>query len=383
MLIVARGLQGVGGALVVTGALALLAAATPAEDRLRAVALRSAVIAGSFAVGPLIGGLLVDGPGWRSVFAINVLIALPLAYALLRPLPEPPPALAAQADWAGLAVLTGGLVCGLGAIIRGNDAGWTSPAILALGALALFAIAVFAVRDQRGPAPLLPRRLLRNRVFVATTLGLAGLYFAIFGGLVYVTRFLLDVRGESPTATGLILASFALTSLAGVLLATHPRLRVTQRTSVAIAFALGAAGLWSLHDLNAHTTALDLQPPLILLGLASGIVNPTFTAGHLAAFSPRDGGIAAGVNSSARQLGTALGTAVLGALVQHGMGARADLLDGEPLDAFAAQALASEVGSALTLGALVLAALAIASARWLPRRPLAVVAPATRGLQEG
>jgi len=173
---------------------------------------------------------------------------------------------------------------------------------------------------------------------------------------------------ETPTATGLILASFALTSLAGVLLATHPRLRVTQRTSVTIAFALGAAALWSLHDLNAHTTALDLQPPLILLGLASGIVNPTFTAGHLAAFSPRDGGIAAGVNSSARQLGTALGTAVLGALVQHGMGARANLLDGEPLDAFAAQALASEVGSALTLGALVLAALAIASARWLPRR---------------
>ena len=381
LLIVARGVQGVGGALVITGALALMAAATPAEDRLRAVALRSAVIAGSFAVGPLLGGLLVDGPGWRWVFAIDVLVALPLVVALLRPLPEPPPALAAQADWAGLAVLTGGLVCGLGAIIRGNDVGWSNPAILALTGAAVVAIAVFAVRDHRGPAPLLPARLLRNRVFLATTVGLAGLYFATFGGLVYVTRFLLDVRGETPTATGLILAPFAVASLAGVLLATDRRMRVPQRTIVGVAFALGALGLWSLRGLSPSTSVVALQPGLMLLGLASGIVNPTFTAGHLAAFSPRDGGIAAGVNSSARQLGTALGTAVLGALVQHGtssslvvagrpQGVVDAALDGRVHGPLVAHALASEVGSALEVGACVLAVLAVASACWLPRLPL-------------
>lgn len=387
VLVVARGVQGVGGALTITGALALLAAATPAENRLRAVALRSSVIAGSFAVGPLIGGLIVDGVGWRAVFAVNLVVALPLAWRLRRPVAEPPPALAAQADWWGLAVLTGGLVCGLGAIIRGNDVGWTSAPIVALAVAAVAGLVVFGVRDARGPAPLLPGRLVRNRVFVATTLGLAGLYFAIFGGLVYVTRFLLEVRGTSPTETGLILAPFAVVSLLCVLVATSPRQRWSQRGLVSVAFLCGAAGLWSLSGLDGATSAWALQPALVLLGIASGIVNPTFTAGHLAAFSARDGGIAAGVNSSARQLGTALGTAVLGALVQHGMATRlraeglspseiAAAVDGRASVAAAQDALASEVGAALLVGALVLLALAVLALVSLSDRPLAAAVPA-------
>ena len=243
------------------------------------------------------------------------------------------------------------------------------------------------MRDVRGPAPLLPGRLVRNRVFVATTLGLAGLYFAIFGGLVYVTRFLLDVRGASPSSAGLALLSFAVVSLLSVLVATSPRVAWSQRSIVSAAFVCGALGLWSLHGLDATTSAWALQPGLVLLGVASGIVNPTFTAGHLAAFSARDGGIAAGVNSSARQLGTALGTAVLGALVHHGMTARlaeagaspdaiAAAVDGRTSGPCAQTALASEIGAALGVGAVVLAVLALLSLVSLPGRPLSAPAPA-------
>ncbi len=340
-----------------------MAAETAAEDRLRAVALRSAVIAVSFAIGPLLGGLLVDGPGWRGLFAVDALVALPLAAVLRRPRPEPPPGVAATADWPGLAILTAGLLAGVAAIIRSNDDGWTSPRILAMLGGCAIAIAIFAARDRRSGAPLLPPRLVRNRIFLAMTLGLAGLYFAIFGGMVYLTRYLLVVQGRSATASGLILVPFAAASLLSVLAITRYRGSLSQRSVVALAFLAGAIGMWTLHDLRPQTSLWALMPGLVLLGIASGVVNPTFTAGHLSSFSRRDGGIAASVNSSARQLGTALGTAVLGAVVQHGSAVGVAAI---PFDA----RLADAVGNALLLGGAVLAALAVVSLRWLPAEPL-------------
>jgi MFS family permease len=352
VLVAGRAVQGAGGALTITGALALMAASTSGADRLRAVALRSAVIAVSFAVGPLLGGLLVDGPGWRWIFGADVLVALPLLVAL-RPRPgavEPVAQLAAHADWPGLVVLTGGLLAGVGAIIRGGDAGWGSPAIVALGAVAVVAIAVFVARDRRSPAPLLPARLLRDRGFQATTLGLTGLYFALFGGMVHLTRYLQVVKGVSATGTGLLLVPFAASSLIAVLAVTRLRADREQRLVVVPAFLLGAAGLWSLHGLSPSTSLWSLVPGLVLVGIASGVVNPLSTAGHLASFSPRDGGIAAGINSSARQLGTALGTAVLGAVVEAG-------------DHGTPASLAGGVGDAMLVGAGILLALAAFTAR--------------------
>jgi MFS family permease len=353
VLVAARGVQGMGGALTITGALALMAASTSGADRLKAVALRSAVIAVSFAVGPLLGGLLVDGPGWRWVFGADVLVALPLVM-LLRPrggvtAAEPVAALAADADWPGLVILTGGLLAGVGAIIRGGDVGWGSPTILVLGVVAVAAVAVFVARDRRSRAPLLPARLLGDPGFQVTTLGLAGLYFALFGGMVHLTRYLQVVKGVSATGTGLLLAPFAVSSLAAVLLTTRFRGDRDERRFTIPAFAAGAVGLWSLHGLSPTTPLWTLVPGLVLVGLASGVVNPLATAGHLATFSPRDGGIAAGINSSARQLGTALGTAVLGAVVQHG-------------DAGTPASLAHGVADAMVVGAAVLLALAALAA---------------------
>ncbi|HWI75207.1 MAG TPA: MFS transporter [Baekduia sp.] len=351
VLVVARGVQGAGGALTITGALALMAASTAGADRLRAVAVRSAVIAVSFAIGPLLGGLLVDGPGWRWIFLTDALVAIPLIARLARAdtLPEPQAVLAAQADWLGLVVLTGGLLAGVAATIRGNDLGWGSPAILALFGVAVAATAAFVARDRRSPAPLLPARLVRDPAFQVTTLGLAGLYFALFGGMVYLTRYLQVVKGESATDTGLLLVPFAASSLLAVLLVTRRTGSRNDRTVVVPAFLAGALGLATLHSLTPDTSLWALMPALVLVGIASGVINPLSTAGHLATFSPRDGGIAAGINSSARQLGTALGTAVLGAVVQHG-------------DATSPAAVASRISTALLVGAAVLAALALLAA---------------------
>jgi MFS family permease len=365
VLVVARGVQGAGGALTITGALALMAASTSGTDRLRAVAVRSAVIAVSFAIGPLFGGLLVDGPGWRWIFYADALVALPLVAVLWRGATEPVAALAARADWLGLVVLTGGLLAGVAATIRGNDDGWGSPAILALFAVAVVAIAAFVARDRRAPAPLLPARLVRDPAFQVTTLGLAGLYFALFGGMVYLTRYLQVVKGESATDTGLLLVPFAASSLIAVLLVTRRKEGRGDRAFVVPAFLAGALGLWTLRSLSPDTSLWALMPGLVLVGIASGVINPLSTAGHLATFSPRDGGIAAGINSSARQLGTALGTAILGAVVQAG-------------DTGSPAALASRVGTALLVGAGVLAALALLAAVRLRPRPRLREAPEAR-----
>lgn len=348
VLIAARGLQGAGGALVITGALALLAAQTADEDRLRAVGLRSSVIAVSYAVGPLMGGLLVNGPGWRGLFAVDALIALPLAWSLRRPVIEPAPALAAKADWPGLTLLTLGLLAGVGAIIRADAVGVSSPLFIGLGAAGVAGVAAFAARDRRSPAPLLPGRLVRDRVFAATTVGLAGLYFAVFGVMVYLTQFLLDAQHRSATVAGLIIVPFAIASLLAVVGVTRYRGRLTQRAIVAGAFVVGGVGMWLLHGLRPGTSVAAMLPGLVLVGVATGVVNPTFTAGHLSSFSARDGGIAAGVNSSARQLGTALGTAALGGI--------------------------AGLGPELWASAGVLVAMGMLSAAWLPARPLAAAA---------
>jgi MFS family permease len=330
-LIGARAVQGAGGALVLTGALALVAVRFGPGDRVRVLALRSAIIATAFALGPLAGGILLELIGWRAIFAFDALLALPLlavlARAGARDARELGAGRAARIDAAGLVLLSATLVAAVFTVIRGDALGWTSAPILAGAALTAGGAAGVAWRQRRGHE-LVPGELLRNRILAASVLTLLTFYFAVFGAMVFLTLYLRGVCGLTPIATGLLLTAFAAAALAMVLVVTRTT-RLPVGRLVTGALLLGAAGLaWVGLAAPARDAAL-LIPGLLALGAAAGIVNPLLTAGQLAAFRPADGGVAAGLNGTSRQFGTALGTAALGALVQLAVEHRLDPLLGD------------------------------------------------------
>jgi len=321
VLIAARAVQGVGGAFVLTGALGLVAVQFPDGDRLKVLALRSAIIATAFAIGPLAGGVLTDLLGWRSVFAFDAALAVPLLLVLARGQEELGPGRAARLDPPGLVALAVTMLAVVFVVIRGNAQGWTSgPIVVALAVTVVGAVTV-AVR-QRAGHHLVPVELLRDRSLAASVLALMALYVTVFGGFIYVTIFLRTVGGLGPAATGGLLVSFAVASLAAVLVVTRSPHRDRLDRLVPGSLLLAALGLVAVALAAPSREPVTLIPGLVLVGLASGIVNPILTASQIAAFKPSDGGIAAGLNGASRQFGTALGTAVLGAVVLQAIGRR-------------------------------------------------------------
>lgn len=354
-LVAARVVSGIGGAFVLTGALGLVAAQFGAGDRLKVLALRSAIIATAFAIGPLAGGVLTDLLGWRAVFAFDAALALPLLLVLAAGADDGVGAgRAARIDWPGTVALTVALAGLLYALIRTDAAG---------AVVAAAAGAVVAVR-QRAGHPLVPPELLRDRGLATSVLSLLVLYVSVFGGFVYVTLYLREVCGLTPAATGALLTVFAATSLAAVLAVTRSPRRDRLELWIPVALAVAAAGLLSFAAVAGTGSQWPLLPGLALTGLAAGVINPLLTANQMGAFDPSDGGIAAGLNGASRQLGTALGTALLGVLVGGAVEARGGTLGDLDHEAVAA-GLASGLRLSALAGALLLLAAVPVAARGL------------------
>src|SRR5689334_21314211 len=175
---VARAVQGIGAAIMFATALALIGDAFPsAKERAGALAVYGATIGASFAIGPLVGGALTSGFGWRSIFLINVPIGLVTIAATVKYVRESRDEHARKIDWLGQVVLGAGLFLLVLALLRGNDQGWTSTAIVTELSAAVVLLAVFGLIESRVREPMLPLGLFKNRTFAGAQLGV----FAISG----------------------------------------------------------------------------------------------------------------------------------------------------------------------------------------------------------
>jgi EmrB/QacA subfamily drug resistance transporter len=286
-LIAARALQGLGAAIVFPSSLGLLAQEFEGEQRRQAIGIWGAVIGLAFAAGPLVGGLLVGAFGWQAIFGLGVVLGLPtivLAVLQVRDSRDPDPN---PVDWPGVATLSAGLFLVVFAVLRGNALGWTSAPVLGLAAAGAGCLVAFGVVELRVAAPMLDLRLFRNRTFLGATVIVTTLSGGAFGAFVYLSLFLLDVRQGTPVEVGLWLAPLAI-----------------------VAFVV------------------SLVAGLILVGAGTGLANPLVTFAHLGVLPPAQGGLASGINNTGRQLGLAVGIAVLGALLQSriadGVGQRTD-----------------------------------------------------------
>jgi EmrB/QacA subfamily drug resistance transporter len=315
LLIAARLLQGLGAALIFPASLALLAQEFEGPARRRAIGVWGAVIGLAFAVGPLVGGLLVDAFGWRSIFVMNLALGVPAVVLARRHLRESRDPEAKRVDWPGVVVLSAGLFALVFAVLRGNALGWGSTAIVALLAAGAVLLAAFVAVERSVAHPMLDLRLFRNRTFTGASVVVALLGGATFGSFVYLSLFLLSVQGRSPVETGLVLAPLAAVSFAVSLVAGRINERVPLRGALVGGLLVTALGGLLLSGVDRDASWVALLPGLVVSGAGVGLVNPLATFAHLGVMSPAHGGLASAVNNTARQVGLAVGIAALGALL--------------------------------------------------------------------
>lgn len=345
-LILARIVQGAGAALFMPSSLAILRQSYPdAKERAQAIGIWSALTAVAGACGPLFGGLLIAGFGWRSIFLLNVPVGVVAVAMALRFVGSSAPSARRGFDLPAQLTGAGALALFTWALIERPARGWGSPVILIALVAAVAGLRAFVALERRSADPILPPVLFANRTFSATA-GAALLYAAAFFGSVLVfSLYFQRVRGDSPAVAGLhiaaITASFGLTSLLAGRLAG----RYGTRGPILAGLAALCGSAWLFAALPETAPFLLLGPSLVLMGFGAGLVAPSMNAAILASVPPALSGIGAGVLNASRQVGTALGVAVFASLF-HG-GARSDL---------SAVRTSLVCAGALYLGALALAA---------------------------
>jgi DHA2 family methylenomycin A resistance protein-like MFS transporter len=320
-LVAAQALLGVGAALVLPTSLSLLSQvfADPAR-RVRAVGIWAAGSAVSFAAGPVAGGLLIEQAGWRSIFVINLPLAVLAAALVISQVRGGRPAVASAAplNLGAQVVAVAMLVALTFGLIESGGRGWGSaPVVVALGAAALLAAGLVR-RERSAEWRLVPRELVSDRRFTALTAGGALLNFAFYGELFFLSLFLQQERGLDALETGLaflpqpLLFMAAAPLFARLVAARGPRLPLAAGAAIAVAGSLLLLGV------DEGSSYGVLMAALALNGLGGGLAIPAVTAGVMGSAPPALAGIASATLNAGRQVGGVLGVAVLGGLAAGG-----------------------------------------------------------------
>jgi EmrB/QacA subfamily drug resistance transporter len=314
-LCVARALQGIGGATMFSVALALISDAFRGADRGVAFGVFGATTGVSVAVGPVLGGVITTELSWRWIFFVNVpLGAIALAITLLRVNESRNPN-AKRADWLGFALFTTALAALVFGLIRANALGWSAGEVL--GCFAAFAVlmSVFVVLELRSSYPMLDLSLLRKPAFTGGLVAAFAVNGSIFSLLTYLTLYQQTILGFSALQTGLhflvlTAALFVVSGAAGRLSS-----RIPVRNLIAPGFVLIGAGLLLMRGITVSTGWTHLIPGFVLTGLGAGLVNTPLASTAVGVVDHTRAGMASGINSTLRQVGTATGVAALGSLL--------------------------------------------------------------------
>jgi EmrB/QacA subfamily drug resistance transporter len=319
VLIGARVIQGLGGALMNPATLSIIAATFPPRQRGTAIGIWAGVSAMALAIGPLVGGLLTEHVNWNWIFFVNVPVGV--AGLLLAPLliDESRDTSAVQRpDVPGLLTSGVGLFAVTYGFIEANTYGWGSTRILGAFAVGGVALAAFVLLELRQRVPMLDLSLFRNRTFSGANTAMFFVGLAMFGTFFYVSLFMRNVLQYSPVETG---ASFLPMTVLIILVAPQAgRLsdRIGSRWLVGIGMTLLAVMLTYYSRLGAGTTFWGLLPGLLIGGVGMGITMTPTTAAAMGSVPVDKAGVGSAVLNSMRQVGGSLGIAVMGAIVAAG-----------------------------------------------------------------
>lgn len=321
VLIAFRIVQAVGAAAVIPTSLTLLLDAFPAGKQGFAAGLFGALSSAAAALGPVLGGILIERWGWTAVFWFSVPLGV-LAVALALPLIPARAATRSDArlDWLGVGLSGAGLFCLTLGLIEGNDWGWTSIQILGLFSAAAVLVALFVVWELRAPAPLFDLRLFRNRTFAAANAAIMTVDVAMMGTAFMLVIFMIAMMEYSELKAGLAVATLP---AAGLILAPFAgRLvdRLGPRPLAVTGALLSAVGLFALGNLSRSAPLPEVLWRSALVGAGLGLSLPALTAAGMGAVPGGVRGAASGILNTARLLGFLLGVAVLVAVFTHAMG---------------------------------------------------------------
>ncbi|MFJ6214840.1 MFS transporter [Streptomyces sp. NPDC092296] len=312
-LIAFRALQAVGGSMLNPVAMSIITNTfTDPRERAQAIGVWGGVIGISMALGPVLGGLLVDTAGWRSIFWMNVPVGLAALALTAVYVPESRAPHARRLDPVGQLLVIALLGSLTYTVIEGPGRGWTSPAILTLGCVAVASLAGFLLWERRRTEPLIDLRFFRSVPFAGATVT-AVCAFAALGGFLFLnTLYLQEVRGYDPVTAGLWTLPMAALTLVCAPLSGRIVGRRGPRLPLLLAGAAMTVSGLLLSTLTAHSSAALLLTAYALFGLGFGMVNAPITNAAVSGM-PRDrAGVAAAVASTSRQLGQSLGVAVIG-----------------------------------------------------------------------
>src|SRR5215216_2444261 len=316
MLNLSRGVQGIGGAMMFATSLALIAQEFAPQERGTAFGVWGATTGFAVAVGPLVGGALTDAFGWEWIFFVNVPIGLLTAAITVMRVPESQRDPAARIDWAGVLTFSAGLFCLVFALIRGNDEGWTSAPILGLLAAAAALIAAFVVIELRRDQPMLDLQLFRKPAFTGAQIVAFALHASMFSMFLYLVLYLQNVLGYSPFEAGLRFLPISLLSFLAAPIAGKLAERLPVRAFLGAGLALVGLGLVLMSGIDPGDDWTTMLGGFILAGIGIGFINPPLATAAIGVVEPRRSGAASGINSTFRQVGTAVGIAGLGAILQ-------------------------------------------------------------------
>jgi EmrB/QacA subfamily drug resistance transporter len=352
VLIAARALQGVFGALLVPSTLAIIIATFPEAERGAAIGSWTAWSGVTTVIGPLLGGVLIDAASWRWVFLINVPLVLFVLVLSAKVIPR------TESQQPGARVdFLGGVLCALGlggvifALIEQPQLGWGDPAVAIAAAGGVLALILFVMHERRTPSPMLPLYLFRSRNFAIGNVATLTMYAGLGGALFFVGLYLQQVAGYSATAAGaaflpLTVMTFTLARRFGALADKYgPRL------FMGVGPIIGGVGLALLMRLDAKADYVtQVLPALVVFGLGLAMTVAPLTAAVLSAVEEKHSGVASGINNAVARVAGLLAIAVLGAFVSSQFATVVDdQLGGRPLSPSAQAAVKEAKDRSLTV----------------------------------
>ncbi|MCL5734836.1 MAG: MFS transporter [Actinobacteria bacterium] len=311
---ISRAFQGIGGAIMFATSLAMLSESFKGRERGIAFGVFGAMTGIAIAVGPVIGGALVSGLGWRWIFFVNIPVGIIVFVATLLRVDESRDPNPKRLDLLGFITFSTGLAALIFGLIRSNTAGWGSLTVIGSLVGAAVLLAAFVAAEGLSRDPMFDLRLLRVPTFDGGLIAAFGISASIFSALTYLVLFLQDVVGLSALSTGvrflpLSLSIFVAAGVAGRLTSDLPK-----RFLISPGFVLIGVGLLLMRGLTPTSGWTHLLPGMIVSGVGGGLVNVPLVATAVGVVPPSHAGMASGINSTFRQVGIATGIAVLGAI---------------------------------------------------------------------
>jgi EmrB/QacA subfamily drug resistance transporter len=346
-LIGARAVQGVGAALMNPATLSIITATFPPRQRGTAIGIWAGVSALALAIGPLAGGLIVDNIGWNWIFFVNVPVGVVGIVVARFFIDESRDTSHEQSvDFPGLVTSGGGLFALSYALIEGNSRGWSSPEILGLFAAAAALLVAFVVLESRQRLPMLDLSLFRIPSFVGANLVALLVSLGMFGVFFFVSLYVQNILGYSPTKAGAIFLPMTLLIILIAPIAGKLSDRVGSRWLMGGGMAILGVSLLLYQRVGLHSTFWTLLPAMVLGGVGMAMTMSPMTSVAMASVPVDKAGVGSGVLNSFRQVGGSLGIAVMGAIL-------ASYLHAPPGTPRAAQQYVDGLHSALLVSALI------------------------------